>query len=116
MKYAHFCVQNDTSWFTVKGIGLDLTAAEAAQDRMRYLENIAMSEALPVSAGSANGLRYQENLLMCATHQLTQGLENAHLKGRKGVPEVFLQVLDRSQVELSAVGVQLDLVLSAGRK
>ena len=100
----------------MKGNGLDITADAAAADRMRYRENIAMSEALPVTAGSADGLRYQENLLMCTTHQLGQGLENAHLLGRKGVPEVFLQVLDRSQVELSAVRDQLNLVLFAGRK
>jgi hypothetical protein len=64
-------------------------------------------------AGSAYGLMIQENISMCVTHQLTQGLENAHRKQGKGAPEQFLHLLDRAVAERDAIGVQLSLV--AGR-
>ena len=74
---------------------------------MRYMQRFE-GDGTALGAGSIDGLRYQENIAMCATHQLTMGLVNASNKKGKGVPEQFLVAVDRAVVEQDAIGDQLE--------
>ena len=68
---------------------------------------------MALGAGSVDGLRYQENIAMCTTHQLTMGLVNASKKQGKGVEKRMLAVLNRAVMEREAIGDQLRSSLSS---